>query len=92
MPKTECEKLPPFFNGAPWRMSNADYLRDLALKMEDLCRSHPAYSQAWKVIQNASDHLQAMARCHEVNNLRPGTASSDVNVLSRAYLYNTTKK
>lgn len=47
--------------------SSAFQLRDLAQKIEDLCRSHPAYSMAWPVIQNASDHLQAKARVSETN-------------------------
>jgi len=51
---------------------NATDLRDLALKIEDLCRSHRAYSQAWRVIQNASDHLQAMANCCERNQISTG--------------------
>lgn len=42
-------------------------LRDLAAKIEDLARWHPAYSQAWQVINNCSDHLQALARIEEIN-------------------------
>lgn len=42
-------------------------LRDLAAKIEDLAREHPAYSQAWRVVNGCSDHLQALARIEELN-------------------------
>lgn len=42
-------------------------LRDLAAKIEELGRSHPAYSQAWHVIRNCSDHLRALAFIEETN-------------------------
>lgn len=42
-------------------------LRDLAAKIEAMAKEHPGYSQAQPVIQNAVDHLSAVARCHECN-------------------------
>mgnify|MGYP003396092909 FL=1 len=45
----------------------ASDLRDLAKKIEDLARDHPAYSKAHPAVQNCCDHLSAIARCEEAN-------------------------
>lgn len=42
-------------------------LRDLARKIEDVCREHPCYSQAWEIVSNCSDHLRAVAFVNETN-------------------------
>lgn len=41
------------------------YLRDLAEKIDRLAREHPAYSQAYEVVQNCVDHLSAKAALEE---------------------------
>lgn len=43
------------------------HLRDLAKKIDDLCRDHPAYSQAHQIVTNCTDHLCAVAATHEAN-------------------------
>lgn len=42
-------------------------LRDLARKIEDLTKEHPAYAQASKIVANCCDHLCAVAGVHEAN-------------------------
>ncbi len=46
-------------------------LRDLAARIEDVARQHPAYSQAWQVVKNCSDHLCALAAVSEANGKLP---------------------
>jgi acetate kinase len=41
-------------------------LRDLADKIENLTRAHPAYQMAHRIVDNAVDHLIAIARTIEL--------------------------
>jgi hypothetical protein len=42
-------------------------LRDLARKIDRLARGHMAFSQAHEIVRSCTDHLNAVARCNEVN-------------------------
>lgn len=42
-------------------------LRNLARSIEELARSHPAWSQAYAIVMNCTGHLNALARVQEIN-------------------------
>lgn len=42
-------------------------LRDLADRLLQITRDHPAYSQGIEVVSNCADHLRAIAGNHEKN-------------------------
>ncbi len=42
-------------------------LRDLAARIEDVARQHPAYSQAWQPVRTLVDHLSALAGMEEAS-------------------------
>jgi len=42
-------------------------LRDLALRIEKLCREHSCHSQAWPHVATLCDHLCAIAAIEELN-------------------------
>ena len=48
-------------------MSKPHPLRDLAAKLREECRIHPAYSQAIDIVNNCADHLEAVGFSHEAN-------------------------
>lgn len=50
----------------PTQRSSPHGLRDLADKIEKVAREHPAYNQAQRIIDNATDHLTALAAYHEI--------------------------
>lgn len=43
-------------------MTEAQDLRDLAKKIEDLSRGHRAHSMAWDIVKNCTEHLCAVAQ------------------------------
>jgi hypothetical protein len=54
---------------AAWLESVQDHhtLRDLARKIDSLARGHMAFSQAHEIVRSCTDHLNAVARCNEIN-------------------------
>jgi hypothetical protein len=48
-------------------MTEAEDMRDLARRIEDLAREHRAHSMAWEIIRNCTHHLTAVARTMECN-------------------------
>lgn len=47
----------------------AKELRELARRLRDEARVSPAYSVAYLIVENCADHLDAVARCHEMNQM-----------------------
>lgn len=58
-------------------MTTADELRDLARRIEMLCMEHGCASVAGHIVKNAVDHLCALARIHELNEILHGTNRKD---------------
>lgn len=48
-------------------MTTAHHLRELAREIERLCHDSPCSGVASPIIDNATDHLCAIARIHELN-------------------------
>ncbi len=48
-------------------MTEAEDMRDLARRIEDLAREHRAHSMAWEIVRNCTHHLTAVARTMECN-------------------------
>ena len=48
-------------------MKTWEALRDLSSKIDRLSREHEAYSMVYKIIQVTTDHIEAVARVHELN-------------------------
>jgi hypothetical protein len=44
-----------------------DGLRDLARKIEAVAREHPEWSRAHEIVLNCTGHLQAVAKCSDVD-------------------------
>ena len=52
-------------------MQTADELRDLAMQIENVTLQSPAFTVAMTIVRNCVDHLNFLARMHELNDGMP---------------------
>ena len=53
-------------------MGTESKIRELILLLRSVAMDHPAYSQVVAVLQNAFDHMAALARVEEINREKGG--------------------
>lgn len=58
---------------------SADQLRDLAERLREVTRHHAANSQVYRIVENACDHIDALAAQQELNIKLAESASADGN-------------